>query len=190
MKPINFADKFAVKSKRRTRYKNKRTQETEKHKPERRRGQTKMEIRKTTEKDVHLIYGMIKGLALYEKRPADVTGSVKALRFWLFEKKIATAVIAELNGEPIGYAIYYPVFASFATKTNAHIEDLFIKPEYRGKGFGKEFFRKLTETIKSDGYSDMEWSCLSWNAPSIAFYNKLGAKQENGRVYFGYSGQE
>lgn len=144
-------------------------------------------IRKTTEKDIHLIYEFIKGLALYEKRPEDVTGSVEMLKFWLFEKKTATAIIAEIDGETVGYAIYYPVFASFAAHTNVHIEDLFIKPEYRRQGLGREFFYKLLELIKSEGYSELEWSCLDWNAPSIEFYKKIGATQETGRVYFQYT---
>ena len=145
-----------------------------------------MIIRKATENDIQSIYEMINGLATYEKRPEDMTGTVEMLKFWLFEKKIATAVIAEINEEPVGYAIYYPVFASFAAKVNVHIEDIFIKPEYRGKGLGKEFFYKLSEMIKSDGYSEMEWSCLDWNVPSIEFYKKVGATQETGRVYFEY----
>lgn len=143
-------------------------------------------IRKTTEKDIRLIYDFINGLAAYEKRPEDMTGSEEMLKFWLFDKKIATAIIAEFDGNPVGYAIYYPVFGSFAAKANVHLEDLFIKPEYRRKGLGKEFFFKLVEMIKGEGYSKIEWSCLDWNTPSIEFYKKIGAKQETGRVYFEY----
>lgn len=148
--------------------------------------QRNLMVRKATPKDMDLLYEMINGLATYEKRPEDVTGSIEMLKYFLFEKKIATAVIAEIDNKPIGYAIYYPTFASFAAKMNAYIEDLFIKPEYRGKGFGKEFFYKLLETIKGEGYSKLEWSCLDWNTPSIEFYKKLGAKEETGRVYFEY----
>lgn len=148
--------------------------------------QSNLIVRKATPKDVDLLYEMINGLATYEKRPEDMTGSIKMLKYFLFEKKIATAVIAEIDNEPIGYAIYYPTFASFATKMNAYIEDLFIKPEYRGKGLGKEFFYKLLEMIKDEGYSKLEWSCLDWNTPSIEFYKKLGAKEETGRAYFEY----
>ncbi len=103
---------------------------------------------------------MIKDLASYEKRPEDMTGSVEMLKFWLFGKQLATAVIAETNEPPIGYAIYSPVFASFATKANVHPEDLFIKPEYRRQGFGKEIFRRLLKIIKDEGYSGLEWSRL------------------------------
>ena len=70
----------------------------------------RLTIRKTTEKDVGLIFDFIKDLASYEKRPWDVTGSLETLGFWLFEKKVATAVIAEYDGLAVGYAIYYPVF--------------------------------------------------------------------------------
>lgn len=148
--------------------------------------QKNLVIRKANIKDADFLYEMIKGLASYEKRPEDITGSIDLLKYWLFEKKAATAVIAKVGEEAIGYAIYYPIFASFATKVNVHIEDIFIKPEYRGRGFGKEFFFKLSKMIKDDGYSELEWSCLEWNTPSIEFYKRLGATQETGRVYFEY----
>ena len=146
----------------------------------------RLTIRKTTEKDVGLIFDFIKGLASYEKRPWDVTGSLETLGFWLFEKKAATAVIAEYDGLAVGYAIYYPVFGSFSAIANAHLEDLFIKSEYRGRGYGKEFFLKLSKMILNDGYSKLEWSCLDWNLSSIEFYKKIGSKKETGRVYFEY----
>ena len=148
--------------------------------------QKNLMVRKATPKDMDLLYEMINGLATYEKRPEDMTGSIKMLKYFLFEKKIAAAVIAEMDNKPIGYAIYYPTFASFAAKANIYIEDLFIKEEYRGKGFGKEFFHKLSEMLKNEGYAKLEWSCLDWNLPSIEFYKKLGAKEETGRVYFEY----
>lgn len=149
--------------------------------------QEKIIIRKATKKDIHIIYEMINGLAAYEKRPNDMTGSIEMLKYWLFEKKLATAVIAKNNdGKPIGYAIYYPVFASFSAHANAHLEDLFIKSEYRGRGYGKEFFLKLSKMVLNDGYSKLEWSCLDWNLSSIEFYKKIGSKKETGRVYFEY----
>ena len=144
-------------------------------------------IRKATENDINLIYELINGLANYEKRPQDVTGSIDMLKLWLFEKKIATAVILENNEKAIGYALYYPIFASFSANANVHLEDLFIMPKYRHQGFGKEFFNMLVEMIKNEGYTKIEWSCLDWNTPAIDFYKIIGAKQEKGRVYFEYS---
>lgn len=90
--------------------------------------------------DVNFLYEMINGLALYEKRPNDMTGSIEMLKYWLFEKNIATAVIAEIKAQIIGYAIYYPIFSSFTANVNVYMEDLFIKPEYRGQGYEKKFF--------------------------------------------------
>lgn len=144
-------------------------------------------IRKATENDIRLIYELINGLANYEKRPQDVTGSIDMLMFWIFKKKIATAVILEYNEKAIGYALYYPIFASFSANAHVHLEDLFINFEYRHQGFGKEFFNKLIEMIKNEGYTKIEWSCLDWNTSAINFYKRIGAKQENGRVYFEYS---
>lgn len=97
-------------------------------------------IKKATKNDIAIIYDLINGLALYEKRPQDMTGSKEMLEHWLFEKKIATAVIAEFDGKTVGYAIYYPVFGSFSAKANIHLEDLFIIPEFRHQGLGKKFF--------------------------------------------------
>ena len=146
-----------------------------------------LKIRSATKNDIELIYNLINGLALYEKRPADMTGTKEMLSSCLYEKNIAKTVIAEFDGKPIGYAIYYPTFSSFSAKINAHLEDLFIKSEYRHQGLGKEFFVKLLKLIESEGYSKLEWSCLDWNVSSIEFYKKNGATQENGRVYFEFS---
>lgn len=128
-------------------------------------------VRKATENDINLIENLIKGLAAYEKRPQDMTAAQEDLRYLLFEKNIAAALIAELNGEPVGYAIYYPVFASFAAKAGVHLEDLFLKPEKRRNGLGTKFFSEVEKFVKQDGFSYIEWSCLDWNESAISFYN-------------------
>lgn len=99
-------------------------------------------VRKATENDISLIENLIKGLAAYEKRPQDMTATQEDLRYLLFEKNIAAALIAELSGEPVGYAIYYPVFASFAAKAGVHLEDLFLKPENAGTDLEQSSFLK------------------------------------------------
>lgn len=146
----------------------------------------KLIVRKANENDISEIQNMIKGLAEYEKRPQDMTASQEDLCYWIFEKKVATVLIAEYNNETIGYAIYYPVFGSFAGEAGVHLEDLFLNEKYRHCGLGGKFFSKIEEFVKQDGYSKMEWSCLEWNTPSIRFYNKIGAVQEQGRKYFSY----
>ncbi len=147
----------------------------------------KYNVRKATEKDISEIQNMIKGLAVYEKRPQDMTASKEDLYYWIFEKKVATVLLAEYNNEIIGYVIYYPVFGSFAGEAGVHLEDLFLDEKYRNCGLGTEFFSKIKEFVRQEGYSKIEWNCLEWNIPSICFYNKIGAVQEHGRKYFIYS---
>lgn len=146
----------------------------------------KFTVKKATESDIPKIQNMMKSLASYEKRIQDMTASQEDLCYWIFEKKVATALIAEYNNETIGYAIYYPVFGSFAGKSGAHLEDMFLNEKYRHCGLGRKFFSQIEEYVKQDGYLKIEWSCLEWNIPSIHFYNKIGATQEQGRKYFNY----
>ena len=147
----------------------------------------KLDIYKAEKKDIDILFDLINGLALYEKRPQDMTGTKEELTYWLFDRNIATSFIAKLGDENIGYAIYYPIFGSFSAKGKVHLEDIFIKEEYRGSGHGKYFLAKVIEDVLKNGYTGMEWSCLDWNAPSIAFYNKLGATNETGREYFEFT---
>lgn len=145
----------------------------------------RLTLRKATEEDIDILFEWINGLAAYEKRPQDMTGMKEQMTKWLFEKQAATALLAENEeGHNIGYAIYYPTFGSFSAKANVHVEDLYIRPEYRHQGYGRVFFTQLVEWIQGEGYTKLEWSCLDWNTPSIEFYQKLGASQESGRVYF------
>ena len=144
-------------------------------------------VRKANENDIPLIQNMIKDLAAYEKRPQDMTGTQENIKYWIFEKKIATVLIAEYNHEVIGYAIYYPVFGSFAATGGVHLEDMFLKEKNRHCGLGKKFFSKIEEFVKKDGFSKMEWSCLDWNTSSINFYDRIGATQDHGRKYFSYT---
>ena len=144
-------------------------------------------VRKANEKDITLLYTMIQGLAAYEKRPQDMTASQEALHTWLFQKKIATALIAEYEQKPVGYAIYYPVFGSFAAEAGVHLEDMYLREESRHGGLGTKFFAKIVDFVQADGYSGRDWSCLDWNEPAINFYNKIGAEEEHGRKYFSYT---
>lgn len=150
----------------------------------------KFTIRRVERKDVSLLVELVKGLAEYEKRPWDMTGTKEQMEYWLFDRNIATSFIAELDGVPVGYAIYYPVFGSFSAKGKVHLEDIFLKEEYRGKGLGKKFMALVVEDVINNGYEGMEWSCLDWNESSICFYDKLGAEKEKGRVYFDFSKKE
>ena len=147
---------------------------------------TNLTIRQATPQDTPVIHGLIRGLAEYEKRPQDMTATVEQLHHWLFERMAAGVLIAEIDGSSVGYALYYPIFGSFAAAGRIYLEDLFVKDEYRGNGFGRTLFMQVAEIAAKEGYSGMEWSCLDWNKPSIEFYNKLGAATESGRVHFDF----
>lgn len=144
-------------------------------------------IREVEERDISTLQDLIKQMALYEKRPEDMTGTKQMLKHWILERKIATALLVEYEKSPIGYIIYYPIFGSFAAAGNVHLEDLFIKEEYRNQGIGAYVFSSLVKRIQEEGYSKIEWSCLDWNVSSLGFYEKLGATYETGRKYLEYS---
>ena len=107
-------------------------------------------VRKADKNDIDIIFELINGLAKYEKRPGEMTGTKEDLLYWLFDKNIATTLLAEENGKTIGYAIYYPIFGSFSAKGKAHLEDMFLLPEYRGKGLGKTFLKEIVSNVLSD----------------------------------------
>lgn len=147
----------------------------------------KLNIYQVGKKDVELLYTLINEMALYEKRPQDMTGSVELLTYWLFERSIAKAFIAACEGKTVGYAIYYPVFGSFSSLGRVHLEDIYIRQEFRGQGLGKEFFAFIAGKVLEEGYAGLEWNCLSWNSAAIGFYDHIGACRELGRDYFFFS---
>ena len=144
----------------------------------------KITIREAQETETLLIQELVKEMATYERRPEDMTGTQEELRYWLFERRIATILLMECDDKVIGYAIYYPIFGSFAAHANVHLEDLYIREEYRKRGLGRVFFEAIAGRAREEGYAKMEWSCLDWNTPSIGFYEKIGAEYETGRKYF------
>lgn len=105
-------------------------------------GNNHLTMRRAQAGDLTLIQELIRGLAVYEKRPQDVTGTKEQLRYWLFEKNIATVWFAEYGKETVGYALYYPVFGSFAAAGSVYLEDFYLKEEFRGRGFGRYFSPK------------------------------------------------
>lgn len=137
-------------------------------------------LRRAGESDLALIMGFIRELAEYEKMLDEVETTEEILRVSMFEKNRAYALIAELDGVPVGHAIYCFNFSTFVGKAGLYLEDIYIKPEYRGRGFGKAIFSVLARIAVEEDCGRMEWSCLDWNAPSIEFYKKMGAIQMNG----------
>lgn len=141
-------------------------------------------IRMAEDKDIHIIYELIRELAVYEKMEEKVTATEDILKESLFTRKAAEVALAELNGLPAGYAMYFYNFSSFIGKPGLYLEDIFIRPEYRGRGFGKVMLTFLADlAIKKDCWG-MEWTCLNWNKPSIRFYKSIGAVHHEGwRIY-------
>lgn len=134
-----------------------------------------LNIRYATKKDIPAIKRLILELAAYENLSGLVTAEENMLEFALFEEKSAHAVIAEEDGLPVGYAVFFYNFSTFLCKKGLFIEDIYISPDMRGRGFGKQIFRHLARIAKEKDCGRMEWNCLSWNTPSIRFYESLGA---------------
>lgn len=137
-------------------------------------------IRFAEEKDVPLILKFIKGIAEYEKMLDEVVTTEDLLREWVFEKQSARVIIGELDGVPVGFSLFFHNFSTFMGRAGLYIEDIFVWPEYRGKGFGKALFLYLAKLAHEEGCGRMEWCCLDWNQPSIDFYRSMGARSMDG----------
>lgn len=127
------------------------------------------------EKDCGLILGFIKGLAEYEKMLDDVVATEETLREWIFEKGKAEVIFACEDGKEVGFALFFHNFSTFLGRAGIYLEDLFVMPEHRGKGYGKGLLKKLAQIAVERGCGRLEWCCLDWNKPSIDFYLSLGA---------------
>lgn len=126
--------------------------------------------------DVPLILQFIKELADYEKMLNEVVADESTLEEWIFDKKKAEVIFAVTNGQEIGFALFFHNFSTFLGRSGIYLEDLFVKPEYRGKGYGKAIFKRLAAIALERGCGRLEWWCLDWNQSSIDFYLSLGAE--------------
>lgn len=125
--------------------------------------------------DVSLILRFIKELAEYEKMLDEVVATEEVLKEFLFEKKLAEVIIGEFQDKPVSFALFFHNFSTFLGRPGIYLEDLFVKPEMRGKGFGKIMLSFLAKLAVERKCGRMEWWCLDWNKPSIDFYKHLGA---------------
>lgn len=147
-------------------------------------------IRFATEQDTELILGFIKGLAEYEKLADEVVATPEILREWIFEKKKAEVIFALDNGKEVGFALFFHNFSTFLGRSGIYLEDLFVLPEYRGKGHGKTLLKELARITVERGCGRLEWCCLDWNKPSIDFYLSLGAKPLDDWTIYRMTGDE
>jgi GNAT superfamily N-acetyltransferase len=138
---------------------------------------SKIEIRPAVPADAPLLLSFIHELAVYEKLEHEVTATEDGLRTALFgERPVVEAVIASLDGEPVGYALFFANFSTFLGKPGLYLEDLFVRPAARGAGIGRELLEYLARLAVDRGWGRVEWSVLDWNEPAIGFYRKLGAE--------------
>lgn len=137
---------------------------------------TEFTFRNAERKDVPLILRFIKELADYEKMSNEVVADEKTLETWLFDKQKAEVIFAVEGGTEVGFALFFHNFSTFLGRSGIYLEDLFVKPAYRGKGYGKALIKKLAEIAVERSCGRLEWWCLDWNKPSIDFYLSLGAE--------------
>jgi len=135
-----------------------------------------LRIEPATERDIPLILEFVRGLAEYEKHLDRVEATEERIRKTLFGAEPAAQVVfAYDNDTPVGYAVFFYTYSSFVALPGMYLEDLFVKPEARGKGVGRELLRYLARLAKEKGCSRIEWAVLNWNEPAIGFYKRLGA---------------
>jgi len=133
-------------------------------------------FRFAAEQDTALILRFIRELAEYEQMADQVVADEALLRTELFERKGAEVIFAVVDGKEVGFALFFHNFSTFLGRRGLYLEDLFVLPEHRGKGYGKGLLRELSRIAKERGCGRLEWWCLDWNKPSIDFYKSLGAQ--------------
>ena len=135
-----------------------------------------IKFRYAEEKDAAKILYFIKELAAYEKMLDEVIATEELLKEWIFVQKKAEVIFAIVDDKEIGFALFFHNFSTFLGRAGIYLEDLYVMPEYRGKGYGKALLKKLAQIAVERKCGRLEWWCLDWNQPSIDFYLSLGAE--------------
>jgi GNAT superfamily N-acetyltransferase len=149
-----------------------------------------IQIEPAAPEDVPLIVTFIHELATYEKLAHEVVATEGDMNTALFGKRpVIEAVIASLDDEPVGYALFFPTFSTFLGKPGLYLEDLYVRPAARGHGVGRKLLEHLARLTVERGWGRLEWSVLDWNEPSIAFYKKMGAKPMDEWTIFRLTGE-
>ena len=133
-------------------------------------------FRQAQVQDVPLILSFIRELAEYEKLLDQVVATEEELEHWLFEEHSAQVLFLLEEGQEVGFALYFYNFSTFLGRAGLYLEDLYVRPNFRGKGYGRALMKKLAQLAVEKGCGRMEWWCLDWNASSIGFYRSLGAE--------------
>jgi GNAT superfamily N-acetyltransferase len=143
-----------------------------------------LEIRFATPGDVPLILSFIKELAEYEKNTEEITATEEQLQRTLFGEKRAEVLIAEAGGVPAGIALFFHNFSTSLCKAGIYLEDLYVRPEWRGQGTGKALLSRLAQLVRERDCGRLEWACMNWNEPAIGFYRSLGARSQDDLMVF------
>ena len=150
---------------------------------------SRVSLRFATPADTGLILEFIQGLAEYEKLAHEVVADEEGLRRTLFgDRPAAEVVLADFDGNPAGFALFFHNFSTFLGRPGLYLEDLFVKPELRGHGIGRTLLACLAAIAVERGCGRFEWSVLDWNEPAIRFYENLGARAMNGWTIFRVTG--
>ncbi|KIR03953.1 Histone acetyltransferase HPA2 and related acetyltransferase [Lachnospiraceae bacterium TWA4] len=136
---------------------------------------TNLKFRYAQREDAQLILWFIKELATYEKMLDDVIANEAILTEWIFDKQKAEVIFAMEGDKEVGFALFFHNFSTFLGRSGLYLEDLFVIPEARNKGYGKSILKKLASIAVERKCGRLEWCCLDWNQPSIDFYLSLGA---------------
>lgn len=139
--------------------------------------------------DCALILDFIKELAEYERMSDQVVADETILQYWIFDRQKAEVIFLMEEGRELGFALFFHNFSTFLGRAGIYLEDLFVRPEYRGRGCGKALLKKLASIAMERGCGRLEWSCLDWNSPSIAFYKSMGALPMEDWTTFRVSGE-
>jgi len=151
----------------------------------------KFTIRPAASADVPTIFELIKALATYERAPDEVVATEAGLTQVLFgEKPAAEVLLAFENDRAVGFALFFHNFSTWLGKPGLYLEDLFVRPEDRGKGYGRALLVELAKIARDRGCGRLEWAVLDWNEPAIQFYRKLGAKPMHEWTVFRLTGDE
>lgn len=135
-------------------------------------------IRSAREDDIPALLGFIREMAEYEKMSDQVVATEELLHKWIVEQEKAEVLIPTVDGKSVGYALFFHNFSTFLGKAGIYLEDVYIQPQHRGKGYGKAIFRKLAQIALERGCGRLEWVCLDWNQPSIDFYLSMEAEPQ------------
>jgi GNAT superfamily N-acetyltransferase len=149
-----------------------------------------LEIRGATEDDVPLLLSLIKELAEYERLSHEVVATEEMLRGSLFgERGVAEALLGYLGDDPAGFALFFHNFSTFLGRPGIYLEDLYVRPEFRGAGVGRALLVHLAGLARERGCGRLEWSVLDWNEPAIGFYKGIGASPVSGWTVYRVTGE-